>query len=217
MCGLMLAFITAAALWHRRRTGGVARIDFSMLEAMLSTMAEPLLAAQLGAPPQPVGNLSDRYAPHGAYRCAGEDGWISLAVTDDEWRRLCALVPALASLAELGLAQRVEQRQAIDDALSAWARPQTAAAAAQILLGAGIPAAALASSRDLVGCQHLRERGFWDPHGSGVLPGLPWRASFGRISSPAPGLGADTDTVLRDLLDISPDTIAALHQSGALG
>jgi benzylsuccinate CoA-transferase BbsF subunit len=218
MCGLMLAFITAAALWHRRRTRGVARIDFSMLEAMLWTMAEPLLAAQLGAPPQPVGNRSDGYAPHGAYRCAGEDGWISLAVTaSDEWRRLCALVPALAPLAELGLAQRVEQRQAIDDALSAWARPQTAATAAQILLGAGIPAAALASSRDLVGCPHLRERGFWDPHGSGVLPGLPWRASFGRISSPAPGLGADTDTVLRDLLDISPDTIAALRQSGALG
>jgi crotonobetainyl-CoA:carnitine CoA-transferase CaiB-like acyl-CoA transferase len=218
MCGLMLAFITAAALWHRLRTGGVARIDFSMLEAMLWTMAEPLLAAQLGAEPQPVGNRSDRYAPHGAYRCAGDDGWISLAVTDDEeWRRLYALVPALSPLAELGVIQRVEQRPAIDDALAAWARPQAAAAAARILLGAGIPAAALATSRDLAASQHLRERGFWDPHGSGVLPGLPWRASFGRISSPAPGLGADTDTVLRDLLDIPPDTIAALRQSGALG
>src|SRR5580693_831797 len=53
MCGLMLAFIVAAALWHRRRTGGVARVDFSMIEAMLWTMAEPLLATQLGAPPQP--------------------------------------------------------------------------------------------------------------------------------------------------------------------
>src|SRR5205807_3900605 len=50
MCGLMLAFVTAAALWHRRHAGGVARIDFSMLEAMLCTMAEPLLASQLGAP-----------------------------------------------------------------------------------------------------------------------------------------------------------------------
>ncbi len=97
MCGLMLAFVVAAGLWHRRRQGGVARIDFSMIEAMLWTMAEPLLAAQLGAPPQPQGNRSGRYAPHGAYRCAGEDEWISLAVTDDEeWRRLCGLVPALS-------------------------------------------------------------------------------------------------------------------------
>jgi crotonobetainyl-CoA:carnitine CoA-transferase CaiB-like acyl-CoA transferase len=218
MCGLMLAFITAAALWHRRRAGGVARVDFLMLEAMLWTMAEPLLAEQLGAPPQPVGNRSDRYAPHGAYRCAGDDDWISLAVTDDEeWRRLCAVVPALSPRTSLGFVQRCEQRQAIDDALAAWALPQAAAAAAQELLHAGIPAAALATSRDLVGCHHLRERGFWDANGAGVLPCLPWRASFGRVSGPAPGLGADTDTVLRDLLDISPEGIAALRQSGALG
>src|SRR6516225_9119139 len=64
MCGQMLAFIVAAGLWHRRQTGGAARIDFSMIEAMLWTMAEPLLATQLGTPPQPQGNNSDRYVPH---------------------------------------------------------------------------------------------------------------------------------------------------------
>ena len=218
MCGLMLAFITAAALWHRRRTGGVARIDFSMLEGMLWTMAEPLLTEQLGGSPQPVGNRSDRHAPHGAYHCAGDDGWISLAVTnDEEWHRLCHIVPALSPLARLGFAQRVEQRQAIDHTLATWAWPQDVAAAAQILGRAGIPAAKLASSRDLAGYQHLHERGFWDPHGDGVLPGLPWRSTFGRVSGPAPGLGADTDTVLLDLLDVSSDKIAALRQSGALG
>src|SRR5438270_2256384 len=78
MCGLMLAFIVAAALWQRQRTGGVARIDFSMIEAMLWTMAEPLLATQLDAPPQPQGNSSERYAPPGGYRCAGEDDWIGV-------------------------------------------------------------------------------------------------------------------------------------------
>jgi crotonobetainyl-CoA:carnitine CoA-transferase CaiB-like acyl-CoA transferase len=89
--------------------------------------------------------------------------------------------------------------------------------AAQQLLHAGIPAAALANSRDLVGSAHLRERGFWEANGAGVLPGLPWQASFGRISGPAPGLGADTDAVLRDLLGMSSDRIAGLRQSGALG
>ena len=89
--------------------------------------------------------------------------------------------------------------------------------AAEILLHAGVPAAALATSRDLVGCEHLRERDFWGAHGAGVLPGLPWRASFGRVSGPAPELGGDTEAVLRDLLGMSPDRIAALRQSGALG
>jgi len=218
MCGLLLAFITAAALWHRHRRGGVARIDFSMLEAMLWTMAEPLLAEQLGVPSQSAGNRSERYAPHGAYRCAGDDYWISLAVADnEEWRALCAIVPVLVPLAHLGFAQRLEQERAIDDVLSAWSRQQDAAAAAGELLRAGIPAAALATSVDLVGNHHLRERGFWERHRAGVLPGLPWRANFGRISGPAPGLGADTDAVLRDLLGISPKGIAALRQSGALG
>ncbi len=218
MCGLMLAFVAAAALWHRRRTGGVARIDFSMLEAMLWTMAEPLLAAQLGAPPQPAGNDAGGCAPHGAYRCKGDDEWISLAVANDEqWRGLCAIVQGLSPLAGLGLGERLERRHAIDDALAAWARPLAAAACAEELRRAGIPAAALAASRDLVGSDHLRERGFWDPNGADVLPGLPWRASFGRVSGPAPGLGADTDAVLRDVLNLSPDEIAALHRSGALG
>ncbi|HEV2334619.1 MAG TPA: CoA transferase [Stellaceae bacterium] len=217
MCGLMLAFVTAAALWHRRRSGGAARIDFSMLEAMLWTMAEPLLAAQLGAAPHPVGNRSERDAPHGAYRCAGEDEWISLAVADDEeWRRLCAIVPALAALTPLGFAERAARREAIDEALAAWARPRDAAAVSEELLRASIPAAALVTSRDLVRCPHLRERGFWDAHGPGVLPGLPWRASFGRISQRAPGLGADSDQVLREVLDMTPEDIAAFRRSGAL-
>ena len=64
ICGLMLAFV-AAALWHRQQEGGVARIDFSMIEAMLWTMAEPLVASQLGTPAKPMGNASTRHAPHG--------------------------------------------------------------------------------------------------------------------------------------------------------
>src|SRR5262249_6281518 len=80
MCGLMLAFIAAAALWRRRMHGGVARVDFSMIEALLWTMAEPLLATQLDRAPQPHGNVSARHRLHDAFRCAGDDDWISVAV-----------------------------------------------------------------------------------------------------------------------------------------
>jgi len=218
MCGLMLAFIVAAGLWHRQRTGGVARIDFSMIEAMLWTMAEPLLATQLAAPPQPLGNHSSRYVPHGVYRCAGDDEWISVvARNDEEWRRLCAIAPALSPMAGFGFRERAERRIAIDEALAAWLRPQAADVAATELLRAGIPAAALATSLDLLESNHLNERGFWEAHGAGVLPGLPWRASFGRTSGPAPELGADTEAVLREVLRLSSDEIAALRNSGALG
>lgn len=155
MCGLMLAFATAAALW-RRRTGAVARIDFSMIEAMLWTMAEPLLAEQMGVELQRSGSVG---------RCEGEDAW-SACGSD-------CVHP------EPG---------------------QTAQQAEAALRAQGIPAATLASSLDLVRDPHLAARGFWDATEGGMLPGLPWRASFGRQTGPAPALGADTEAVLRSLV-----------------
>ena len=217
MCGLMMALGVSAALW-RRRCGEVVRVDFSMIEAMLWTLAEPLLAAQLDDPPRPRGNASRRFAPHGAYRCAGDDAWLSLAVrNDDEWRNLCALVPGLRTMAELAFSARVEGRAMIDAVLGAWLAQSKAPEAEAELLSAGVPAAALASSVDLVASAHLRARGFWERRGQGVLPGLPWRASFGRASGPAPEQGADTDAVLQGLLGLDGEALASLRRTGALG
>jgi crotonobetainyl-CoA:carnitine CoA-transferase CaiB-like acyl-CoA transferase len=168
MCGLMLAFITAAALWCRR-SGQVARVDFSMIEAMLWTMADPLLAGQL----PDVRRSPERGA---VYRRAGADDWLSVDPAPE--------VPPCDS-----------------DSASTFT-------------DAGLTAATLARSADLVASDHLRARGFWD---DGGLPGLPWRASFGRAVGPAPGLGADTDAVLRDVGGLSPDEIARLRAAGALG
>src|SRR4029077_15699327 len=105
----------------------------------------------------------------------------------------CAIVPALSPMAGLGFGERIERRAAIDDALATWLGPQTAHCAPAEFLHAGIPAAELATSRDLVDSDHLRERGFWDTHRTGVLPGVPWRARFERMSRRATGLGAHTD------------------------
>ena len=80
-----------------------------------------------------------------------------------------------------------------------------------------MPAAALARSGDLVADAHLRARGFWDPHQAGVMPGLPWQASFGRKSGLAPEPGADTDAVLRDVLGMTAADVLRLRRCGALG
>jgi len=126
-------------------------------------------------------------------------------------------VPELAPMAEYGFGERQRDLTIIDQALTEWLRCKSARAAEVELLRAGIPAAALADSRDLVNSDHLKERGFWEPHDDGVLPGLPWHASFGQKSSPAPQLGADTETVLKEVLGLSLDEIAALRRLGALG
>lgn len=218
MCGLMLAFVVAAGVWQRRRAGGVARVDFSMVEAMLWTMAEPLLAAQLSGPPRPRGNQAAACAPHGAWRCAGKDDWVAVAVPGDAaWRALCAMVPALAAMANLDLDGRLKAHAPIDAALGAWLRERDAHEAAGAMTAAGVPAAAAATSGDLLASAHLGARGFWDAHGGGVLPGLPWRASFGHASGAAPALDANTDAVLGDVLQLPVLDIAELRRAGVIG
>jgi crotonobetainyl-CoA:carnitine CoA-transferase CaiB-like acyl-CoA transferase len=200
MLGMMLAFATAASLWRRRTTGDVARVDCSMIEAILWTLSGPLLATQTGSPVEPEGNRSDRFAPHGAWRCAGEDEWVSVAVRDDtDWRGLCRVVPGFAPLADLDFRGRVARAADIDAALTEWFKSRNASSTATSLRHVGVPAAALASSLDLVNDDHLRARRFWDDHGQGVVPGLPWRASFGRAIGSAPALGADTEVVLKGI------------------
>ncbi len=198
MCGLMLAFVVAAALWQRQRHGGVARIDFSMIEAMLWTLADPLLQTQCGAPPSPRGNRSEHHVVHGAFRCAGDDAWISVAAErEEELRALCS-------------------RLAGQD-LESWLKDRDAADAERSLRNAGIAASALADASRLAVSDHLRQRDFWEPYGDGLLPGLPWRSSFGRQFGKAPGLGADTDSVLAEVLGLSRGEIDRLRQSAALG
>jgi crotonobetainyl-CoA:carnitine CoA-transferase CaiB-like acyl-CoA transferase len=177
-----------------------------------------MVATQVGSPPQPAGNASIRHAPHGVWQCAGDDDWISIVVRSDaEWRALCSLVPGLSGLAALDLGRRRNAQRAIDTALTAWAASQSSSKAATALLDAAIPAAALARYRDLVESPHLAARAFWDRHDAGVLPGLPWRASFGRAMGRAPELGADCHQVLAHVLGLSERRIAELRTCGALG
>jgi hypothetical protein len=80
---------------------------------------------------------------------AQNDDWISFAVTDK--RPLCAIVPGLAAFAQFGSAQRTDT------------------AAAQRLPRAGVPAAALVTSRDLVLRPSASDR-LVGGNGDGVLP-----------------------------------------------
>ena len=219
MCGLMLAFVTAAALWHRRRAGGVARIDFSMIEAMLWTMAEPLLATQLDAPPQPQGNQSDRLHP--ARRLS-----LRRRRRLDQPRRHArrGMAPPLrprpgavstggASVSgALGTPRRDRLRARHLAAFPPRRGRRRGAAPCRHPVPRRLPPRSNSSAAITCG-----NAGFWDANGAGLLPGLPWRASFGRSFAPAPALGADTDAVLRDVLDLPRDEITALRQSGALG
>src|SRR5579863_9166903 len=114
------AFALLAALDYRRRTGKGQYIDMSQYEAAMQNLAPALIDYHAtGRVLEPRGNASARYAPHGAYRCADEDGnerWIAIAVANDEqWRAMLTALGADSSDARFATAPaRIQNAAAID-------------------------------------------------------------------------------------------------------
>ena len=226
LSGLFLGFAVVAALRERDRSGKGRHLDFSMVEGVLWTMPEVLMAAQIpGVQIHPAGNVCANHAPHNIYRAAGDDRWLAVAVTtDDEWRALCTVVPATAPLVGLLERQRIARRTEIDDMLSAWARERDPFEAMDVLQQAGVPASATYSAEDLFKDAHLRARGFYRPvrESDGVerlLPSLPWHWGDDTLVQPhyAPGQGEHNYLVLVDLAGLSEVENSALEVAGAFG
>jgi crotonobetainyl-CoA:carnitine CoA-transferase CaiB-like acyl-CoA transferase len=174
-----------------------AHVDLSQLEAMAASMG-PAVAEAAFPPGEPA-----RPLPHGVYPAAGDDRWVAISVADDAQRR--ALVDLTGGL---------------DPA--AWTSQREAADAAALLQAAGVPAAVVATGRDLVDeDEHLAERGFYPVLEHAITgpvrhEGIVVRMSAtpGTLSTPAPLLGQDTAAVLTELLGLDEARLAALAAAG---
>ena len=226
LCGLFLGFSVVAALRARDRDGKGRLLDFSMLEAELWTVPGALVAAQIpGVKLRHAGNADPDYAPHDVYRCDGDDRWVAIAVTSDEqWRALCTVVPALRDLAALSVEDRRGRLAGIDAALAAWAQGHDSFEAMDTLQAAGVPASASFSTNDFFDDAHIRARAFYkrvtEHDGTErLLPGLPWHWGDDSLIQPrrAPGIGEDTDRILRSLAGLSETEAGALRLAGAFG
>lgn len=226
--GLHGAFAVLAALWHRAATGEGQYIDLSQWETSIATLAEGVLEQSLtGTQPPRAGNRDPHMAPHGIFRCAGEQRWVAIAVRDDEeWRRLAACMgaPALAGDPRFAtLAARQANEDALEALVGAWTRARTDAAVAATLQAAGLAADVAMTNRDLAEDEDLRRSGFhvYREHpevGSRLHLGIPWQMSETpcTVRRAAPCLGEDTDDVLRRVVGYDDARIAALRAAGVL-
>ncbi|HJQ84142.1 MAG TPA: CoA transferase [Candidatus Binatia bacterium] len=226
--GLHGAVAVLAALLHRARTGEGQYIDLSQWETSMAVLPEGITAWTMnGAAPARDGNRDPGMAPHGAFRAAGDDRWIAIAVEDDAgWVRFAAAIgrPELAADARWAtVAARKAHEDELDALVTAWTSAHAPEEAARTLQGAGIAAFVTATNRDLAEDEHLNARGYFVelPHpvvGTRKHAGVPWRmsASDCRVRAAAPCLGADTEQVLIDVCGYSPAEVAALRDAGAL-
>ena len=144
-----------AALINRRRTGKGVHIDLSQLEAALNFISPTLLDyAVNGRVTTRDGNRCSYSAPHGVYRCEGEDRWCAIAVfSDKEWEKLCQVIgrPELAKDHKFAtLLQRKKNEDELDGLISEWTAKLNAEEVMHVLQEVGIAAGVAQTSKDLL-------------------------------------------------------------------
>lgn len=226
--GVFGALAVMQALVHRARTGEGQHIDLSQWEAALVLMPEALLEyAMNGRTPERAGNHDRVMAPHECYPAKGEDQWISIAIgTEDEWRSLCKVMgqPALADDARFRTAElRKRNEAALDEIVAAWTSQQDRWEATKKLQAAGIAAFPPLSNKDLTEDPHLKARGYLvemeHPEvGKRIHAGIPWTMSGTpcKVRAAAPLRGADTESVLGELLGMKKADIERLTAAEVL-
>ena len=154
-----------AALHYRARTGKGQYIDISQAETAASMIGPAHLAYLItGREPQPQGNFSATMAPHGCYRCKGDDRWCVIVVqSQEEWIRFCELAEHREWLTDHRFSEpaaRIIYRQELDYWIGKWTAKYTPHQLMLMLQREGIAAAVVQTAEDLYRDPHLRERGF---------------------------------------------------------
>jgi benzylsuccinate CoA-transferase BbsF subunit len=229
--GHAAALAVLAALWQRRRTGRGQEIDLSQLEVVASLVGPLLLQRALdGGVSTPSGNASQEAsgAPHGVYRCRGDDRWIAITILDDEtWRRFAGVLGDPEWTRDRRFATtagRVADAPTLDRLVGEWTRDRDADAAMALLQSAGVPAGRVADARDLCARDpQLAARGHFvdvpTPEGRTVrIDGPPYRLSetSAGVAGPGPLPGEHTDEVLGPILGLTAAELGALRAAAVI-
>ena len=223
IAGLMACLALLGALEYRQRTGEGQYIDVSQVEAMASLSGDAILDYTVnGRQVKPVGNSSTEAAPHGVYRCGGDDRWCAIAVfSDDEWRgfkRALGNPPWMEDKRFATLSGRLENTEGLDRLVEGWTSEHTAEEVMALLQEQGVAAGVVQDASDLAEDPQLKVRGFFieldHPElGKTISDAVPIRLSDtpARYIRAAPVLGQDNDYVYGELLGMSEDELAQLR------
>lgn len=216
-----------AALYEREHTGKGRRIEISMFDTMLHLLTYiGTMWLTNGEVPKPPGSAHDYSVPWQAF--ATSDGYVVVATRQENfWKKLCEVLEH-ADLADDPLfadnATRVKNRKVVIPRLEEIFRTRTAADWLKRLRNAGVPAAPVNNVDAAFAEPPVVEREMIVEYdhpqvGKVRLPGNPIKMDgMGEtISNPAPMLGEHTDAILKSLLHLSAQEIAALRASGAVG
>lgn len=229
------ALAALGALYHRDQTGQGQWIDSSQCESGIFQTATAILDWSANDRIwQRYGNRSPYKpaAPHGAYRCAGDDNWLAIACFDEtDWKNFIS-VSGLSRLVSdprfATLEARLKHQDALDAVITEWTLGQNPYDAMIALQATAVPAGV---------CQTAGDRCDRDPQ----LAALNWLTEVkgtkigqwpviefpvklsqtpsyagGPIDRGAPCYGEDNDYILGEILGFSTKDIKTLADENVI-
>jgi benzylsuccinate CoA-transferase BbsF subunit len=230
----MAALAVLVAIYHRDRTGRGQWIDLSMTEAG-ATLAGPWILDWTvnGRPSITPGFNSNRsshpaQAPHGIYRCAGDDEWLAIVVRDDrDWQAFCEVIGRPAWTDESRFATilgRVARQDELDDLVETWTSARQSREAMLALQAHRVPAAVVQRPQQRIDEDENNRAWNLFPEvehpkiGRVRVDGLPLKLSRTpvTIERGAPLLGEDNDYVYGELLGLDATERRSLTDQGVI-
>ena len=225
VAGIHGAAAIAMVLLKRELTGRGQNIELSQADALINMMGDAVLDYTANGTIQgPAGNSDLQMAPHGAYPCAGEDRWITIAVaTDEEWAALCRVAGDRPWATNGRFATPEQRRQAaaeLDEKIGEWTLAQEVWDLTDRLQKAGVAAAPVTQLIDFEDPE-LPARGFEQRVEYEFLKDYPGPAArlngqAPRIRRGPPKLGQHTEEVLSEVLGLSPGELSKLREDDVI-
>ncbi len=225
LSGMWGAIGVLIALRSAEQTGRGQFIDIGLYESVFRLLDEAAPAfAKFGIVRERMGADTVNVVPHSHYQ-TGSGEWVAIACTNDKmFARLCEVMgqPDLATAHPTSPA-RVAARDLINGQVAAWVESLPFTEVMARTKAGEVPCGPVYSIRDIFEDPHYAERGNLmevdDPRaGALVLPSAVPRLSEtpAQFRHAGKALGADTESLLSELLGLGAEEIASLARAGAI-
>jgi crotonobetainyl-CoA:carnitine CoA-transferase CaiB-like acyl-CoA transferase len=203
--GLTALYATMMALFHRERTGEGQEVEVSMFETMASFMLVEHANGAMFDPPLGPAVYPRTVAPN-RRPYETKDGYVAALIYNDKhWNAFIDSVrPAWNSEEYATLALRAKQIDAVYGLVAQTMKERTTGEWLALFAELEIPASPINTLDSLFDSPQLNAVGLFEtldtPQGKVRFPGVPtwFSRTPGRVTGPAPELGADTAEVLRE-------------------
>ncbi len=215
VAGIFTAYGIMMALYHRQATGEGQKVDVAMLDCQLAILENAIARyATSGRAPGPLGNRHPSITPFSAFTSA--DGSVIVGAGNDRlWARLCTLLGREDLVSDprfLTNDDRTQHAEELGEILNQELSKDTTDHWLAKLDEAGIPNAPINTIDRVVSDPHVAAREMiveveHPTAGHLSMAGVPVKmtATPGSVDKPSPLLGADTASVLQEVLGWDAD------------